>query len=661
MRYAALLTAAVLLAYANHFDNEFHFDDSHAIVENPYIRDLSSIPRFFTDGRTFSSLPQNQQYRPIVSTSLAIDYQLAGGLSPRMFHVSTFLWFLLQLALMYGLFLAIGERIEPRLAKGAAWFATAWYGVHPAGAETINYVIQRGEVYATLGIVAGLWLYVAQPRWRTAGLYLVPVALAQLSKEIAFVFPALLFLYLRCFEEEKATAALRRCVPASVTSLAVGVLVAMMMSSSQERGASSSYEYWMTQPSVVLRYVGALFLPIHLSADSDYTPIARLADPRFAASSLAMMALIAAWVWCMRHHSWRPVAFGLGWFLIALLPTSAVPLAEVENTHRMYLPFVGLVFAVVWTAALGVERLLPRATAKRCAAIGGACLLIAYAWGTTKRNEVWRTEESLWRDVTRKSPRNARGLMNYGVALMARGETRGALYYFDRAAAVSPSYFYLEINRAIANGELGKVAEARAHFEHAAALAPREARVSYYYGRWLLKIGDQSEAIARLQAAVRQNPGFLEAPHLLMRALAEQQRWLEVERVAMSTLGRFPQDETALGYQRRAAAAAAEIARRLQENSAQPNAGASIELSLQLYRVGRFAECIEAARQALALQPDSAEAYNNIAAGYAAMGRWDESIDAAQQALRLRPDFALARRNLAWAEQEREKARAGAL
>src|ERR1700759_1586997 len=87
--FAALALIAICAAYANHFHNSFHFDDSHTIQDNVYIRDLHNIPRFFTDATTFSSLPSNQTWRPIVSTSLAIDYHLAHGYNTLWFHIST--------------------------------------------------------------------------------------------------------------------------------------------------------------------------------------------------------------------------------------------------------------------------------------------------------------------------------------------------------------------------------------------------------------------------------------------------------------------------------------------------------------------------------------------------------------------------------------------
>jgi hypothetical protein len=61
---------AICLAYANSFQNQFHFDDFHTILDNPAIHSLRNVPRFFTDAMTFSVLPANRTYRPVVSTSL---------------------------------------------------------------------------------------------------------------------------------------------------------------------------------------------------------------------------------------------------------------------------------------------------------------------------------------------------------------------------------------------------------------------------------------------------------------------------------------------------------------------------------------------------------------------------------------------------------------
>ena len=92
------LLVLVTLVYANHFQNAFHFDDSHAVVDNAWIRDLRTIPRIFTDPQTFSTLPANHlpgarwslRRSPLTTISL--------GLKPAIFQASTFFWFLVQLA-----------------------------------------------------------------------------------------------------------------------------------------------------------------------------------------------------------------------------------------------------------------------------------------------------------------------------------------------------------------------------------------------------------------------------------------------------------------------------------------------------------------------------------------------------------------------------------
>src|SRR5882672_3228256 len=97
---ALSLVALLLVAYANHFQNGFHFDDTHAIVDNTAVRSVRNIPRYFVDATTFSMLPLNQSYRPVLQTTLAIDYAVAGGYEPAMFQASTFVWFIAQLAAM---------------------------------------------------------------------------------------------------------------------------------------------------------------------------------------------------------------------------------------------------------------------------------------------------------------------------------------------------------------------------------------------------------------------------------------------------------------------------------------------------------------------------------------------------------------------------------
>jgi tetratricopeptide (TPR) repeat protein len=323
---------------------------------------------------------------------------------------------------------------------------------------------------------------------------------------------------------------------------------------------------------------------------------------------------------------------------LALLPTALLPLAEVENDHRMFFPFVGLVLAVTWAGALLLPRPLTR-EARAAIAAGAACLLLLSAWGTRRRNEVWRTEESLWEDVTFKSPRNGRGLMNYGLTLMGRGQFQDALNLFERARAYTPDYSVLEINMGIACGALGRNDEAGRHFQRARWLAPDSADPYYYCGRWRKQNGQVQSAAEDLKRAIALNPAYMPARILLLDTYAQLRQLPELRALAADTLKIAPEDATARRY--------------LSGPSETPES--LLELSLIRYRASDYPGCLDAAERALKMRPAYAEAYNNIASAHAAMGHWDDAIRAARQAIRLRPDFQLAKNNLAWAESEKRK------
>jgi tetratricopeptide (TPR) repeat protein len=537
--------ALVTIAYANHFHNDFHFDDFHTITTNPYIRDLRNIPLIFEDADTFSTLPANRAWRPLVTTSLAIDYALAKGLKPGYFQASDFFWFLVQLCLMFALFRHILDFARPHpLNRYFALFAVALYGVHPAIAETVNYIIQRGDIYSTLGVVAGLLIYIRWPHRRGQGLYLVPVGLALLSKPPALVFPAILFAYLLLFEDERPVRALARSIPALLLSIGLGALANAMTPKSFDPGAWPAHDYRITQPLVALRYFRSFFLPLHLNVDTDHIAETSIFHGYAWAGVIFVIALIAAAIYTGRRRELRPIAFGIWWFILALLPTSWFPLAEIENDHRMYFPFVGLVLSLVYAASLLIQR---AGWLRKPVPVAVACglILALAAQGTWRRNIVWHNEESLWYDVTLKSPQNGRGLMNYGLTQMEKGDYVRALNYFTRALEFSPEYYVLEINLGIANGALNRDDEAERHFARSIELAPTDAQTLYFYASWLRDRGRYSEAIQDLNTDIENNPAYLDARYLLMWIYHDLGDNYGVEQTARALLAQFPTDSVA--------------------------------------------------------------------------------------------------------------------
>jgi tetratricopeptide (TPR) repeat protein len=658
----AALLLAIALAYLNSFHNGFHFDDSHTVLDNPAIRSLSNIPRFFTDTTTFSVLPANRTYRPIVSTTLALDYALGHGYQPLWFHIGTFFLFLLLVLSLYGLYGLLLQSSPAAHSPAAIWIAlttAAWFGLHPVMAETINYVIQRGDLYCTLGCVSALLIHARWPRLRHFGLYLLPFAAAMLSKPPAAVFPLLLLLYVYFFEATATSSAnrWRISILAALPSFIVTALLLLLQSHMTPHtfapSTLSAFDYRITQPIVWARYATALFLPLHLNVDTDLQPLTGTSSHVLLAllvGALFVTGLLVAIFFTARRPRYHVIAYGLLWFVMTQLPTSAYPLSEVENDHRMFFSFPGLMLAVVYAGWLAWHRFASTEHRQRLLPWLAAYImlaLVAYGYGVHLRNTVWTTDETLWLDDVQKSPYNGRGLMNYALTQMSIGAYPRALDYFTRALQFTPNYPTLEINLGILNGAMAdqgdtsRYAVAEHHFLRAIALAPNDDQPYAYYGRWLLQHHRLPESITQLQIAVALNPPRLLQHEQLIQAELELGNRTAAFNAAQQTLAIAPDDTLALSaLQHPPAASNAPL---------QPTATDWINLSLAQYSHGDYPAAIASAQSALKLAPSMAEAYNNIGAGYAALHQWDKAIQADQQAVQLNPHLQIARNNLAWA------------
>lgn len=668
-----LLLFAVALTYSNSFGNGFHFDDFHTVVDNPAIRSLANTPRFFTDAATFSVLPANRTYRPVVSLSLALDYALGRGYAPWAFHLLTFLGFLALIALLDLLFESLLDAVRSSpVNRPLALLTAAWFGLHPAMAETVNYVIQRGDLYCTLGCVAALLLYARWPGTRRFGAYLLPFAAAMLAKPPAAIFPFLLFFYVLFFDSSElplapcsagwpSLASFRRAALAAVPALVVDSLLLLLQSAMTPKSFTPSIlspaAYRFTESYVWLRYLGALFLPLHLNVDTDLQPLAA-SDPRVLLGLLLLVGLAACTLLAARRRLLYPIAFGLLWFVLTQLPTSLYPLSEVENDHRMFFSFPGLMLAVVWSGYLlvrhwqGSRKLRP--VFRQSATVLVLLALCGYALGAHRRNAVWHDEETLWRDDAEKSPKNGRGLMIYGLTQMNKGDYATALSLFERALPLTPNYATLEVNLGVVNGAMAdrgdflRVPEAEQHFRRALLLAPTDDTTHTFYARWLLEHGLDAEAIPELRQAVELNSARVMPRELLLTAYQRSGRRAEALQEAQALLRVEPENPAARTLLQQAAANTVPL----------PRAGSAsapfwINASLALYRNQQWSEALRAAQRALALEPRSAEALNNVAAAYAGLGDWASAAQYAREALAISPGLEIARNNLQWFENQR--------
>jgi tetratricopeptide (TPR) repeat protein len=509
--FSVLPVLLVLAAYSNYFRNDFHFDDLTTISSNPAIRHPSTIWLSFFDARLFSVAPAQQSYRPVTTASLALDYWLGGGLNLVFFHLSTFVWYSVQLVLMFLLFERLMNRADPHPSNfWTALVATAAFGLHPANAETVNFIIQRADLYNALGCIASLWLFIRYPSQRKFAWYLLPAAAAMLAKPPAMIFPLLVLAYVLLFEGEdepvlrKWKSAIRSAAPATALAAAMAYVLARMQPATWNAGAASPFLYRVMQPYVALHYFRTFFLPTGLNVDPHWQYVAPLSLEAIAGYLfvLGMLAVAAA---ASRTRRGKPVAFGIIWFFVTLLPTSLRPLGDVTNDHRMFFPFVGLTLAVFWSLRLALFHQTGQLTIRRGWVYGSvaalAIVLVAAAGATRARNRVWSTEETLWRDATLKNPRNPKAWTNYGSAFYRQGDYDTALPQFERAAAIDPACPICQANLVRVLMKLDRGPEAEIHLQRLLALHPDVPDPFIAYAGWLDSLGRFEQSGGLLERA----------------------------------------------------------------------------------------------------------------------------------------------------------------
>jgi tetratricopeptide (TPR) repeat protein len=667
--YIGIILVAVTAVYLNHFYNGFHFDDSHSVYSNPNIRNIHNIPKFFKDGSTSSILPQNQSYRPVTTASLAIDYWLGDGYDPFFFHLSTFILFLLQGVLMIFFFNKIfGLSLEGKHAMWLALFATTWYLLHPAIAETVNYIIARADIQSTLAVVAGFVMYMYSPFCRRTYLYLLPVAIGILAKPPAVMFAPIFFFYVLLFGEQlslidifkpanwkKLGRAMLRSIPAFIVCGGFYELVAKLTPKAWEPGGNSVFHYLITQPFVILHYFITFFWPTGLSADSDWGPLNGMNDWRFFVGCAFILAMIVIMFYTSRSARLRPISFGIIWFFIALGPTSSfIPLAEVLNDHRMFFPFVGLAMSVSWAIGLIVIGQLNNKNsflAKNVKWLWAPVivLFVLCSYGTWKRNNVWHSEESLWLNVSVKSPKNGRGLMNYGNILMSEGRYAEAENYFNRAMQLVPNYSYVYVNMGTLKEKLGLYPDAEKYYLFGVSLAGNYAVPYKVYGKFLNTMRRYREAEVVLKKSLQLSDADIETRINLMQSFDALGEWDNLKLLAAGTLQVEPGNAVAAAYLTDAQKQKSKVDIEADNVAASPTAEKYLQLSLDYYNEAKFDQCVNAAQQALKLKPNYVEAYNNIGSAYIALGQFDRAADTLKKALKIKPGFTLAKNNLALA------------
>ena len=502
IRVLVALTLAGLLAYQNSCQNDFHYDDMHSVVDNPSVRELGNIPRFFYDPTTFSANPDWRMYRPLLLVSYAINYRLAsleqveradiGGVGPRGlpdvfgFHVVNFI---LHIANAWFVWL-LATRLLPqgRLALTSALL----FVIHPLLSEPVNYISSRSSLLCTLFCLAALYALATSTagrfRWRDHALISMLFAAGLGSKSLAVALPALGFIYMWF------TGSVRRqwqlLLGPVVLTICYVLGTAAIIGKAMLQPVRSMEAQWATQIKAAAFYLSKVFMPVNQSVEpqfsvSEHLWVAPVGAAALVLASLAVLCLRSG----VRHQT---TVLASCWAFASLLPSSLVPLNVLVNEHRLYLPMAAVAIAL-GSALVGCRR--------RVLLGFWACMIVLLAL-TVQRNSVWQNEEVLWADAAVKGPLMTRPHINLGKAYLDQDRYQEAIDESRRALSISPTLSRAHYNIGTAYLHQKKRESAIASYERALEITPRLMEAHNNLGNAYKQLGQYPEAIESFRRAL---------------------------------------------------------------------------------------------------------------------------------------------------------------
>ncbi|HEY9725073.1 MAG TPA: GNAT family N-acetyltransferase [Chroococcales cyanobacterium] len=214
---------------------------------------------------------------------------------------------------------------------------------------------------------------------------------------------------------------------------------------------------------------------------------------------------------------------------------------------------------------------------------------------------------------------------NLGYSLQKQGKWTEAIAYYQKARELQPDSIEAEVGLANALHAQGKLSPEE---------QARYAAINLDLGNKRRQADDLQVAIEYYQQAIAMQPDWAEAHYNLGLTLKKQGKWTEAIACYQKAQELQPDNiEAEVGF-----ANALHAQGKLPSELKTGYAAINLDLGNKCRQADDLQVAIEYYQQALAMQPDSAEAHYNLGLALQKQGKWIEAIACYQKARELQPD-----------------------
>jgi tetratricopeptide (TPR) repeat protein len=475
-----LLALLTLLTYNPVVYNDFvSFDDPAYVTGNRHVR---AGLTWDTVKWAFRSTEQ-ANWHPLTWLSHALDCQLF-HLKPAGHHYMSVLLHAICAVLLF-LFLDAATGLAGRSAVVAALFA-----VHPINVQSVAWASERKNVlcmmFFVLTLLAYRW-YARNPSVKRYGLVGLLFAFGLMSKPMVITLPFVLLLLdywplgrvWPAGSSPEAQGALTQGQGRVLTRLvwekaplfALSAASAVITLVAQKAGGAMHNEssFWDRLLNAIVSYscyVEKAIWPIHLAA---FYPRPDRPLPAWQVT-LSLLFLLAVTLAVLTLRKNRYLTVGWFWYLGTMVPViGLVQVGEQGMADRYaYIPLIGLFIAVVW--GIGDWALAKRVPALYLG-LAAAVAISGFFAITRTQIDYWKNSVALWSHTLAVTERNFVAHDSMGAELIGEGRIQEAMAHFQAAAAINPRDAFSQLDLGVCEKRQGNIKGAVERYETALRLS----------------------------------------------------------------------------------------------------------------------------------------------------------------------------------------------
>jgi len=452
---AAFLIILILaaIAFLPSFNSEFHLDDYDQIV-NANLKNISPKQIINTYPATRWLVFLSFKANTAIHGYNVFGYHLVNFI---LHIISAFLVFKITYLLFFFIRRNKPAAISFFSPKLAALFAAAVFAVHPLQSQPVIYIIQRLMLGASLCYLLALYSLARgylPGKSKIIGWTFAVIAffVGAICKEIIVTLPVILILMTWFFLQppDFKSWTKKHWIAANVIAFLILIIPIVIFLNiikwdfNQLKNAWYSiggtlhintpglnrYTYILTQPKVLLKYIGLFLCPFGFQIDPAIKLCASWYSPVFIASSITILFLFT-FSWILRKLA-PLILWGFLFYFIVMLPQSSIiPTPDLMFEHRAYLGVAGLIWVLLGVIGL-ITKYIHYKSIKYFVRSFAVIIILFLAFLTYNRSNVWKTELSLWADAYSKSPDKSRVVNNYATALIDNNDISNAVIILER-------------------------------------------------------------------------------------------------------------------------------------------------------------------------------------------------------------------------------------